>query len=199
MGRLQLLLVIFIFAGSPPDKKIFHELAELRIFLAREISTQMVPVEKPNAGLNEMDMLLRRELKLTYLAGIASLTIDQAPLILDRAALDLDLYAKPAGATVRQARCAQFGPDQRYTRSCQTGVSKIAALVGLPVRKRAKSIGPTKLATQPYPITHQIKGLTAGAFRVTLSPTSGFKGSRVRIGCFHEESSDNSPTQPRFS
>jgi hypothetical protein len=86
------------FAGSPPDEKIFHELAELRIFLAREVFRQMVPVEKPNAGLNETDMLLRRELKLTYLAGVASLTIDQDPAILDRAALDLDLYAKPAGA-----------------------------------------------------------------------------------------------------
>lgn len=86
------------FAGSPPDEKIFHELAQLRIFLAREVFRQMVPVEKPNAGLNEMDMLLRRELKLTYLAGIASLTIDQDPVILDHVALDLDLYAKPAGA-----------------------------------------------------------------------------------------------------
>jgi hypothetical protein len=86
------------FAGSPPDEKIFHELAQLRIFLAREIFRQIVPVEKPNAGLNETDMLLRRELKLTYLAGIASLTIDQDPVILDRVALDLDLYAKPAGA-----------------------------------------------------------------------------------------------------
>lgn len=86
------------FAGSPPDEKIFHELAELRIFLAREIFRQMVPVEKPNAGINEIDMLLRRELKLTYLAGIASLTIDQDPAILDRVALELDLYAKPTGA-----------------------------------------------------------------------------------------------------
>jgi hypothetical protein len=86
------------FAGSPPDEKIFHELAELRIFLAREVFRQMVPIEKPNGGLNETDMLLRRELTLTYLAGIASLTIDQDPVILDRVALDLELYAKPAGA-----------------------------------------------------------------------------------------------------
>jgi Domain of unknown function (DUF4878) len=86
------------FAGSPPDEKIFHELAELRIFLAREIFRQMVPVERSTAGLNETDMLLRRELKLTYLAGIASLMTDQDPVILDRVALDLDLYAKPAGA-----------------------------------------------------------------------------------------------------
>lgn len=41
---------------------------------------------------------MRRELELTYLAGVASLTIDQEPLILDRVALDLDLYAKHAGA-----------------------------------------------------------------------------------------------------
>jgi hypothetical protein len=86
------------FAGSPPDEKIFHELAELRIFLAREIFRQMVPIEKPNAGLNETDMLLRRELKLNYLAGIASLTIDQDPVILDRVSLDLDLYGRPSGS-----------------------------------------------------------------------------------------------------
>ena len=86
------------FDDSPAEEKVFHALAELRIFLAREIFRQMVPVEKPNAGLNETDMLLRRELKLTYLAGIASLTIDQDPVILDRVALDLELYAKPAGA-----------------------------------------------------------------------------------------------------
>ncbi len=58
----------------------------------------MVPIEKPTAGLNEIDMVLRRDLKLTYLAGIASLTIDQDPATLDRVALDLDLYAKPADA-----------------------------------------------------------------------------------------------------
>ena len=51
----------------------------------------MVPVEKPTSGLNEIDMLLRRELKVNYLAGIASLTIDQNPEVLDRVALDLDL------------------------------------------------------------------------------------------------------------
>lgn len=52
------------FAGSPPDEKIFHSLAELRIFLARAIFRQMVPVEKPNAGMNETDMSLRREVSL---------------------------------------------------------------------------------------------------------------------------------------
>jgi len=83
--------------GSPPDERIFHSLAELRIFLGREVFRQMVPVEKPTSGLNEIDMLLRRELKLNYLAGIASLTIDQNPEVLGRAALDLDLYATPAG------------------------------------------------------------------------------------------------------
>jgi hypothetical protein len=85
------------FAGSPPDERIFHEMAELRIFLAREIFRQMVPLEKPNAGLNEADVLLRRDLKLNYLAGTMSLAIDNDPAILDRVALDLDLYAKPAG------------------------------------------------------------------------------------------------------
>ncbi len=86
------------FASSPSDEKIFHALAELRIFLAREIFRQMVPVEKPNAGLNETDMLLRRELKLTYLAVIASLMIDQDSTILDQVALDLDLYGRPVGS-----------------------------------------------------------------------------------------------------
>ncbi len=85
------------FAGAPPDERIFHELAELRIFLTREIFRQMVPLEKPTAGLNEADMLLRRDLKLNYLAGAMSLAIDHDPVILDRVALDLDLYAKPVG------------------------------------------------------------------------------------------------------
>jgi hypothetical protein len=83
------------FAGSPPDEKIFHALAELRIFLAREIFRQMTPLEKPNVGLNETDMLLRRELKLHYLTGMASLTIDHDPAILYGVALDL--YGRPAG------------------------------------------------------------------------------------------------------
>lgn len=85
------------FAGSPPDERIFHDLAELRIFLAREILRQMIPLEKATAGLNDADMLLRRELKINYLAAKVSLAIDHDPAILDRVALDLDLYAKPAG------------------------------------------------------------------------------------------------------
>ena len=86
------------FDDSPAEEKVFHALAELRIFLAREIFRQMVPVEKPNAGLNETDMLLRRELKLTYLAGIASLAIDHDSSVFDGVALDLDLYGRPAGS-----------------------------------------------------------------------------------------------------
>ena len=85
------------FIGSPPDEKIFHALAELRIFLAREVFRQMIPVEKPNAGLNDADMRLRCDLKLNYLAGLASLAIDHDPNILDRVALDIDLYARPVG------------------------------------------------------------------------------------------------------
>src|SRR5205807_8229501 len=85
------------FGGSPPEEKIFHNLAELRIFLAREIFGQMVPVDKPSADLNEADMLLRRDLKLNYLAAITSLLLDHDPAILDRVVLDLDLYAKPIG------------------------------------------------------------------------------------------------------
>jgi hypothetical protein len=83
------------FVGSPPDEKIFHLLAELRIFLAREVFRQMVPVEKASTGLNESDMWLRRELKLNYLATIMSLTLDHDPAMLDGIALDVDLYGKP--------------------------------------------------------------------------------------------------------
>ncbi|MDX6443130.1 MAG: hypothetical protein QOH71_204 [Blastocatellia bacterium] len=83
------------FGGFPPDEKIFHSLAELRIFLAREVFRQMVPVEKASAGLNESDMWLRRELKLSYLATIMSLTLDHDPAMLDSIALDVELYGKP--------------------------------------------------------------------------------------------------------
>ena len=83
------------FVGSPPAENIFHSLGELRIFLAREVFRQMVPVEKTSAGLNESDMLLRRELKLNYLATIMSLTLDHDPAMLDGIALDVELYGKP--------------------------------------------------------------------------------------------------------
>jgi len=83
------------FGAFPPDEKIFHPLAELRIFLAREVFRQMVPVEKASAGLNESDMLLRRGLKLNYLATITSLTLDHDPAMLDGIALDVELYGKP--------------------------------------------------------------------------------------------------------
>lgn len=85
------------FVGSPPDESIFHELAKLRIFLAREIFRQMVPTEPPTAAFNEADMILRRDLKLNYLAGLVSLTIDKDSTILDRVALDIASYAKPVG------------------------------------------------------------------------------------------------------
>jgi hypothetical protein len=100
------------FDDSPAEEKVFHALAELRIFLAREIFRQMVQVEKPNAGLNETDMLLRRELKLTHLASIASLTIDQDSSILDSVALDLDLYAHPAGAVSGRQDVPSLGQIQ---------------------------------------------------------------------------------------
>lgn len=86
------------FAGSPPDENVFHELAKLRIFLAREIFRQIVTPEPSTAELNNADIALRHELKLNYLAALASLTIDKNPKVLDPAALDIDLYAKPAGA-----------------------------------------------------------------------------------------------------
>lgn len=83
------------FAGSPPDERIFHSLAELRIFFAKEVFRQMLPVDPPTGELNEADMILRRELKLNYLAGVVSLTLDKDPSILDRVALDIELYGKP--------------------------------------------------------------------------------------------------------
>lgn len=42
-------------------------------------------------------MLLRRDLKINYHAAITSLSLDRDPAILDRVAMDLDLYAKPVG------------------------------------------------------------------------------------------------------
>lgn len=57
----------------------------------------MVPTEPPTTAFNEADMILRRDLKLNYLAGLVSLTIDQDSTILDRVALDIASYAKPVG------------------------------------------------------------------------------------------------------
>jgi hypothetical protein len=39
------------FAGTPPDEHIFHELAELRIFFAREVLRQILPIDKPTPAL----------------------------------------------------------------------------------------------------------------------------------------------------
>lgn len=85
------------FVGSIPQENIFHDLAKLRIFLAREIFRQMIPIEKPSNGLNDADMLLQRELKMNYLAAMVSLTTDKDPSIFNAAALDIDAYAKPVG------------------------------------------------------------------------------------------------------
>jgi cold shock protein len=78
-----------------PDEHIFHPLGILRIFLAREIFKQLIPVEEPGAGLSVGDMRLRHDLKADYLASVASLTLDNDPEILERAALDIDLYGNP--------------------------------------------------------------------------------------------------------
>jgi len=83
--------------SSVPQENIFHDLAKLRIVLAREIFRQMIPIEKPSNGLNDADMLLQRELKLDYLAATVSLETDKDSSIFDAAALDIDAYAKPAG------------------------------------------------------------------------------------------------------
>jgi hypothetical protein len=85
------------FGSSPPEESIFHELAKLRIFLAREIFRQMIAVEKPQNGSNDADMMLQRELKLNYLAAKVSLAIDKDPSIFDAAALDVATYANPPG------------------------------------------------------------------------------------------------------
>ncbi|MEA2206545.1 MAG: hypothetical protein QOE77_3321 [Blastocatellia bacterium] len=85
------------FTAAAPDERIFHELGKLRIFFAREVFRQIVPIDAPDTTLNQADMLLRRDLKLSYLAALASLEIDRDPAILDRVALDLDLFAKPVG------------------------------------------------------------------------------------------------------
>ena len=51
----------------------------------------MIPVEQPGEGLTLGDMRLRHELKVNYMAAIASLTIDNDSEILNRAALDISL------------------------------------------------------------------------------------------------------------
>lgn len=68
-GQIAITPGALYFAGSPPEERIFHNLAELRIFLAREIFRQMIIMETPSEGLNQADMVLRRELKLNYLAA----------------------------------------------------------------------------------------------------------------------------------
>lgn len=108
-GQIAITPGALYFGASPPDERIFHNLAELRIFLAREVFRQMISVEKPTEELNEADMLLRYELKLNYLAGLVSLSIDKDPTILDRVALDIDLYGKRPGITSG----IQSAPDLR--------------------------------------------------------------------------------------
>ena len=97
-GQIAITPGALYFTSPPSDERIIHTLAELRIFLAREVFRQIVPLEKPGAGLNEADMRLRQELKLDYLAALTSLEIDRDPAILDRVALDIDLFGKPVGA-----------------------------------------------------------------------------------------------------
>jgi hypothetical protein len=97
-GQIAITPGALYFTDPPPDERIIHTLAELRIFLALEVFGQIVPVEKPGPGLNEADMRLRQELKLDYLAALTSLEIDRDPAILERAAQDIDLFGKPVGA-----------------------------------------------------------------------------------------------------
>ena len=81
-----------------PDERTFRTLGILRVFLAREVFRQMIPVEQPSDGLSRSDMRLRHELKVNYLAAIASLSIDNDPAILDRAVLDVSLSGNPRTA-----------------------------------------------------------------------------------------------------
>jgi len=81
-----------------PDERIFHTLGILRLFLAREVFRQIVPVEEPSAGLTAGDVRMRHDLKVDYLAAMASLAVDNNPEILERAALDIDLYGNPKNA-----------------------------------------------------------------------------------------------------
>jgi cold shock protein len=86
------------FSSYPPDEHIFHTLGILRLFLAREVFKQIVPVEEPGGGLTAGDARMRQELKVDYLAAAASLTVDKSPEILERTALDIDLYGNSKSA-----------------------------------------------------------------------------------------------------
>jgi hypothetical protein len=87
------------FSSHSSSDKLSPDLAKFRIFLLREIARQIVPIEKPAEGLNNSDALLRHDLKLTFVAAMASLALDKNPAVLDGTALDLHLYAKPAEVT----------------------------------------------------------------------------------------------------
>ena len=82
----------------PPDERIFHTLAKLRLFLARSAFHQMLPTEAATDGLTKGDMELRRELKSDYLSAVASLALERNPEMLDGAALDLSLYGDNGNA-----------------------------------------------------------------------------------------------------
>lgn len=98
-GRIAITPGASYFSSHSSSEKLSSDLAEFRIFLLREIARQIVPIEKPADGLNHSDALLRHELKLTFVAAMASLALDKNPAVLDGTALDLQLYAKPAGVT----------------------------------------------------------------------------------------------------
>lgn len=101
--------------GTPTDEQIFHPSAELRIFLAREVFRQIVPLEKPGPGLNEADMRLREELKLDYLAAVASLAVDHDPAILDGMALEIDLFGKPVGIASGRQGARHYGRSRTFS------------------------------------------------------------------------------------
>lgn len=91
-GRIAVSPDSMYLSPYPPDERIFHTLAKLRLFLARSAFRQMLSTEAATDGLTKGDMELRRELKSDYLAAVASLALDRKPEILDGAALDLSLY-----------------------------------------------------------------------------------------------------------
>lgn len=97
-GRIAITPDALYFSSYPPDEHIFHTLGILRLFLAREVFKQIVPVEEPGGGLTAGDTRMRQELKVNYLAAAASLTVDKSPEILERAALAIDLYGNAKNA-----------------------------------------------------------------------------------------------------
>jgi hypothetical protein len=81
----------------------------------------MIQIEKPKEGLNDADIMLRRDLKLTYLAGLVSLTIDRDPGYSGSRSLRRRFVRETSGDSVRPARNAELAADSRRAGRGQTG------------------------------------------------------------------------------